>query len=120
MMTGKAAKTISCTLIMGSLALCIMSETGGAAAKTAATACNSDAKAVELAVSEFRLDNPSLIPTPANLAEKTNGGPFLEKWPSNGTHYAVSLNATGAVMISVPAGARAVSYDTANPCASAS
>ncbi len=119
MMTGKAAKTISSALIMGALALCIMSETGGAAAKTASMACNSDAKAVELAVSEFELDNPTLNPTPANLAEPTNGGPFLDKWPNNGVHYAISLSSRGAVMVSVPAGARAVSYDTANPCTTA-
>jgi hypothetical protein len=82
-------------------------------------ACNADAEAVETAVATFKAQNPSTTPTPTRLITSTvNGRPLLKSWPHNGSLFSVFLSSTGTVKVSVPATAKAVSYDAANPCAS--
>jgi hypothetical protein len=46
---------------------------------------------------------------------------FIQIWPRNGTHYAITLTSgTGVVMVAVPANnPTPVDYDTTNPCGSA-
>lgn len=89
---------------------------GGATGKSAAAACDANAKTVESAVSMFQTEHSDVIPTSALLTGHADGAPILTSWPSGGARYAISLNPAGAVMVSVPAKATALSYDTANPC----
>jgi hypothetical protein len=67
----------------------------------------------------FGVAHSGTIPTPALLTGHADGAPTLGSWPKGGTHYAIRLNGAGQVMVSVPAHAPAVSYDTANPCGAA-
>jgi general secretion pathway protein G len=106
-------------VVMGILAAVVVFALGGVTGQSAQAACNSDAKTVETAVAAFQADNPSLVPNAASLTSNALSGPFLKTFPSNGTHYTISLSATGAVMVAAPSTATAVSYDTANPCGSA-
>jgi hypothetical protein len=92
---------------------------GGATGKSAAAACNANAKTVETAVSMFQIEHSGITPTSALLTSDADGAAVLRSWPSGGTRYAISLNRAGDVMVSVPATATAVSYDTANPCGTA-
>jgi type II secretory pathway pseudopilin PulG len=107
-------------VVLGVLAAMIVFFLGGVTGKSAAAACNSDAKTVETAVTAFQTDNPSLVPTPKLLISPSNGGPFLRSWPSNGAHYTITLRTTGEVMVAVPSRAPAVPYDTRNPCGAVS
>jgi hypothetical protein len=92
---------------------------GGATGKSAVAACNANAKTVETAVSMFEIEHSGIIPTSALLTNHADGAPILKTWPSGGTRYAITLSPAGAVMVSVPARATALSYDTANPCGAA-
>jgi hypothetical protein len=91
----------------------------GATGKSAVAACNANAKTVETAASMFKIENSGITPTSALLTNDADGAPILKSWPSGGTRYAITLNRAGDVMVSVPANATAVSYDTANPCGTA-
>jgi hypothetical protein len=92
---------------------------GGATGKSAVAACNANAKTVETAASMFTIEHSGIIPTASLLTSHADGAPTLKSWPSGGTRYAITLNRAGDVMVSVPAKATAVSYDTANPCGTA-
>jgi prepilin-type N-terminal cleavage/methylation domain-containing protein len=107
-------------LVVGVLAAMIVFFLGGITGKSAVAACNSDARAVETAVTAFRTNNPSLVPTARLLTSPSNGGPFLRSWPDNGDHYAITLRTTGEVLVAVPSRGRAVPYDTKNPCGTVS
>jgi prepilin-type N-terminal cleavage/methylation domain-containing protein len=107
---------LTVVVVLGVLAAMIVFFLGGVTGKSAAAACNSDAKTVETAVTAFQMNNPSLVPTPRLLTSPSNGGPYLQSWPSNGAHYAITLRTTGEVMVAVPSKGSAVPYDTKNPC----
>ena len=92
---------------------------GGATEKSAGAACNANAKAVEAAASMFQIEHSGTTPTSALLTGDADGDPMLKSWPNGGRRYAITLNQAGAVMVSVPAKAPAVAYDTANPCGTA-
>jgi len=107
-------------VVLGILAAVVVFALGSVTSKSAASACNADAKTVETAIAAFQTYNPGVTATSTLLTSSTtNGGPFLKSFPSNGTHYAISIGTGNAVMVSVPSTATAVSYDTANPCGSA-
>ena len=92
---------------------------GGATGKSAAAACNANAKAVEAAASMFQIEHSGVTPTSALLTDHAGGDQILKSWPNGGSAYAITLNRAGAVMVSVPAAAPSVAYDTANPCGTA-
>jgi hypothetical protein len=119
-MSVKAAKRISAVLVVIGLVVVITLSLGGVTSKSAEAACNSDAKTVQTAIAAFQTVNPSLPVTRKSLMSTANGGPFLKSWPSNGTHYAISLTSAGGVMVSAPSKAAPAPYDIPNPCRSAS
>jgi hypothetical protein len=119
MRTTTAKKSFTLVAVIGLTGAVVLLTHGEMSHQTAVAACNADARAVETAVAEFTAENPSTTPTPARLTSAVNGKPFLKKWPNGALLYSVSLSSTGTVRVSVPSTARAVSYDHANPCASA-
>jgi hypothetical protein len=125
-MASGAARNVSGTKravgLFGAVALSavvVLFAFGGATGKSAAAACNADAKTVEAAVSMFQIEHSDVTPTSALLTGHDDGAPILKSWPSGGARYAITLNPAGDVVVSVPAKATAVSYDTANPCGTA-
>jgi len=113
----KSLSLIAVVALTGAVAVFAHGEIGH---QSAVAGCNADARAVETAVAEFQAENPGTAPTPKRLMTGiVNGKPYLKSWPKGGSLYAVSLSSAGTVRVSVPSSARAVSYDTANPCASA-
>jgi hypothetical protein len=89
--------------------------------KSFVSTCNTDAQTVETAVAAFQTENPNVAVTSKLLTGHTDGGPYLASWPkSGGTHYAIAITPSGAVMVSAPSTARPVSYDAAKICDGAS
>jgi hypothetical protein len=83
--------------------------------------CNTDAQTVETAVAAFQTENPNVAVTSKSLTGHTDGGPYLASWPkTGGTHFAIAVTPSGAVMVSAPSTARPVPYNAAKICGGAS
>jgi general secretion pathway protein G len=104
-------------IVLGILAAVTVFGLSGATAKSAVSACNADAKSVEIAVEAYRANQGVFPPDQAHLLPPgTAGQVYLRIWP-NSTHYAITLDATpGQVDVN------GANYDVPppgpNPCAS--
>jgi general secretion pathway protein G len=94
-------------VVLGILAGVVVFALGGVTGQSAVAACKADGATVSTALAAFNTDNPSVTATPALLlpdpttgkaASGETGGPFLQSWPSNGSHYAFTLS-SGTLMI---------------------
>jgi prepilin-type N-terminal cleavage/methylation domain-containing protein len=93
-------------VVLGILAAVVIFALGGITGKSAVAACQADAATVSTAMAAYNAQNPG---TPLSLANynaqlTTNasvGGPYIQSWPSNGTHYAFSIIGA-ALIIEVP------------------
>jgi general secretion pathway protein G len=123
-------------VVLGLLAAVVIFALGGVQASSAASACNSDAKTVEIAVESFRA-NPENTAAPgqypstgvagqAQLIAPSSahyGGPYLRTWPSNTSHYTISLDPAvrGRVDVTPAGSGTPLDYDsTTNPCSEVS
>jgi len=98
-------------VVLGILAGVVIFALGGVTGQSAIAACKADGATVSTALAAFNTDNPGVTATPAlMLPDPTTGkavigetgGPFLQSWPSNGTHYSFSLDSTGTLFIQIP------------------
>ena len=117
-------------VVLGILATVVIFGLTGATGKSAQTACDADAKSVELAVESYHTLHGTW-PTAVQLTSPdvaNNISHYLRTFP-NATHYQIILAGGGEVDVQLPkAGnigppwaATATNYDTTpNPCASAS
>ena len=107
-------------VVLGVLAGIVVFALGGFTAQAAVAACNSDASAVETAVTAYNTENPNGTATAALL---TNTPPvagavtYLHSMPSS-PDYAITL-VNGVVMIAAPASATPVAYGTTGACSGA-
>jgi len=114
-------------VVLGILAAVVVFALGGVTGQSAVSACNADAKTVETAVAAYQADgNSALLLTTANgpglltsttaeTAAGITGGPFLQSWPTNASHYTISFDGSTAGQVDVkPAatGGVAVNYNT--------
>jgi prepilin-type N-terminal cleavage/methylation domain-containing protein len=123
-------------VVLGILAAVVIYALGGVQASSAESACNSDAKTVEIAVEAFRA-NPENTAAPGQYpatgaagqaqlrdpASDNYGGPYLRTWPVNTSHYTISLDPTvrGRVDVTPAGSVTPLDYDsTTNPCSGAS
>jgi len=74
-------------VVLGILAAVVVFSLGGVTAKSAVSACQADGATVSLAMSAFDAQNPGVTVTEGLLTGTTDGGPYLQSWPSNSTHY---------------------------------
>jgi prepilin-type N-terminal cleavage/methylation domain-containing protein len=105
-------------VVLGILAAVVVFALSGVTGSSAQSACNADAKSVEVAVQAYNTQHGAM---PANSTSLTST--YLRQWPSNGTHYAVAIDTLGGVFVNPNSStaqitAPAVNYDTANPCGS--
>jgi general secretion pathway protein G len=92
-------------VVLGILAAVVIFALTGVTAKSAVAACQADGATVSTAVSAFAAQNPGVTVTQALLLGNTDGGPYIQSWPSNLPNYAYEINA-GVLQVSVaPAGA---------------
>jgi prepilin-type N-terminal cleavage/methylation domain-containing protein len=107
-------------VVLGILAAVVVFALGGVTGQSAQAACNSDAKTVETAVQAYMANNQGTVPTAASLTGTAGQGPYLKTFPTNGTHYAISIaSATGNVLVAVPSTGTPADFDSANPCSGA-
>jgi general secretion pathway protein G len=102
-------------VVLGILAGVVIFALGGVTGQSAIAACKADGATVSTALSAWNTNNPGVNATQGTtgsaggLLGNTLGGPYLQSWPSNGTHYAYTI-AGGVLQIAVPAGATAIAY----------
>ena len=111
-------------VVMGVLAAVVIFALGGISSKSQVSACNTDAKTVQLAVTTFQIQNPSYTTaiTSTVLTGSNLGGPYLQSWPSSSNGYAISLSgstaATTTVQVAIGTGT-ATTYTGASSCTGA-
>jgi len=110
-------------LVLGILAAIVIFALGGVAGQSANAACNTDAKTVEVGVAAYLVNHPGATLSAAGTELTTGTNPILHSWPSNATHYIITLDhtANNNVMVAPVVGGvtgTAVQYDgTPNGCA---
>lgn len=99
-------------VVLGILAAVVIFALGGVTGQSAQSACNADAKSVEVAVEAYHTQVGSWPTTNTQLTSTAvTGGPYLRTFPSNGTHYTITLGTNGVVNVN------GTTYDsTTNPC----
>jgi prepilin-type N-terminal cleavage/methylation domain-containing protein len=94
-------------VVLGILAAIVVFSLSGATSQSVVSACNSDARTVDIAVQAAIAENPTSYPgysgsaTSATwkadmLSNTLTGGPFLQSWPQTNNGYSVSIAGTGA------------------------
>jgi len=83
---------------LGILSAVVVFSLGSVVTSSARASCNADAKSVAISLEHYKAlvgTYPGLGATgKANLLSSANGGPFLRSWPSNASHYVISLDAS--------------------------
>jgi general secretion pathway protein G len=82
-------------VVLGILAAVVIFALGGITGKSAVAACQADGATVSTAIAAFEAQYPQVPITTALLTGTTDGGPYLQSWPNNATHYTFTLNGTG-------------------------
>jgi general secretion pathway protein G len=81
-------------VVLGILAAVVIFALGGIVGKSAVAACQADGATVSNALVAFANQNPN-VGTAVSSASLTvvgsYSGPYIQSWPSNGTHYAYTL-----------------------------
>ena len=91
-------------VVLGILAAVVIFALGGITGKSAVAACQADGATISTAMAAFSAQNPGITATQGNLTGSTEGGPYVQSWPSNGTHYIFKITA-GVLKVAVaPAG----------------
>ena len=91
-------------VVLGILAAVVIFALGGVTGKSAVAACQADGATVSTAISAFNAQNSGTTVTQADLlapASSNFGGPYVQSWPSNGTHYNFAI-VSGELLIEAP------------------
>ena len=92
-------------VVLGILAAVVIFSLGGITGQTVIASCEADGATVASAIAAFNASNPTATPTPALLIGSTDGGPYIQSWPSNLPHHAFEIT-SGTLQVSVaPPGA---------------
>ncbi|TAN26853.1 MAG: type II secretion system protein [Actinomycetota bacterium] len=107
-------------VVLGILAAVVVFALGGITGKSAVAACQADGNTIETALAAFSAQNPTVTPTEALLTGNTDGGPYIQSWPSNAPHYYYSLDGTGKLQIATTTGGTPIAYAGPDSCAGVS
>jgi prepilin-type N-terminal cleavage/methylation domain-containing protein len=79
-------------VVLGILAAVVIFALGGITGKSQLAACQADGATVSTAISAYLAENPGLASTvtTAELIGTSNGGPYIQSWPS-ATSYVYTL-----------------------------
>jgi prepilin-type N-terminal cleavage/methylation domain-containing protein len=107
-------------VVLGVLAAVTVFALGGVTSQSAVSACNADAKTVDVAVAAYdaqtgytsgQSGTVPAAPTSVNLVPS-----YLQSFPTS-SHYTITLSTTGGVMVATTANTIATAYDSGtNPC----
>jgi general secretion pathway protein G len=78
-------------VVLGILAAVVIFALGGITGKSAIAACQADGATVSTAIAAYEAQYPGTTVTQALLTGTTDGGPYIQSWPNNTTHYTFSL-----------------------------
>ena len=91
-------------VVLGILAAVVVFALGGITGQSAVAACKADVATVQTAVAAYEANNAGSIPTGGAAGNLVTGTPnYLQSWPSNGSHYAITIDAAGVVQVKVGA-----------------
>ncbi len=99
-------------VVLGILAAVVVFALGGITGKSAISACEADGTTIETAIAAFNANNPGVQVTQPLLLGNTDGGPYLQSWPSNLPHYAYSISAG---VLQIATGPTAGAVTTSSP-----
>ena len=112
-------------VVLGVLAGVTVFALGGVTSQSAVSACNADAKTVDIAVAAYNAQtgysgSGTTPPAPTSVLLTAGATPYLQSFP-NSSHYTITLSTTGVVMVGTTKVPTAVQYDgtTPNPCLTA-
>lgn len=88
-------------VVLGILAAIVVFALGSVTGNADISACNSDARTVDIGVAAFQTENPLIAPADHNvwqtdLTGSANGGPFIQTWPTTGNGYSIAVYGGGA------------------------
>jgi prepilin-type N-terminal cleavage/methylation domain-containing protein len=107
-------------VVLGILAAVVIFALGGITSKSAVAACQADGATVSTAIAALEAQYPGTTWTSGsgtNLATTANGGPYLQSWPNNSSHYTFAGTGTATSSLTVqPAGGPSVTYAGPSSC----
>ena len=107
-------------VVLGILAAVVIFALGGITGKSAKAACQADGATVSTAIAALEVQYPGTVVSTALMTGTTDGGPYVQSWPNNATHYTFTLNGTGkdpsALMILAGTTGSAVTYAGPSSC----
>ena len=108
-------------VVLGILAAVVIFALSGVTASSVQSACNADAKSVEVAIQAYNTQNGTWPTNSTSLTTIAGGTQYLRQWPSNGKHYVVSISTSGTVYVdpNTTVATTTHNYDTDNQCATA-
>ena len=106
-------------VVLGILAAVVIFALGGITGKSAVAACQADGATVSTAIAALEAQYPGTTVTQALLTGTTEGGPYVQSWPNNTSHYTFSLDGSSkspaALLLAVGSGA-AAAYNGPSSC----
>jgi general secretion pathway protein G len=89
-------------VVLGILAAVVVFSLGSVTSKSAVSACQADGATVNTAMSAYNANNGSYPTSQAQLTGTANGGPYLQSWPNNTSHYQFALDSSGNLWVALP------------------
>ncbi len=89
-------------VVLGILAAVVVFSLGGVTSKSAISACQADGATVNTAIAAFNAQEGAYPATTTDLLGSASGGPYLQSWPSNSTHYKFDLESGGKLYEGLP------------------
>jgi general secretion pathway protein G len=105
-------------VVLGILAAVVIFALGGITGKSAIAACQADGATVSTAIAALEAQYPGTTVSQLALTGASDGGPYIQSWPNNTTHYAFSLAAgtTPAALQVFPVGGSLINYVGPSSC----
>ena len=98
-------------VVLGILAAVVIFALSGVTQSSAISACNADAKSVEVAAEAFHTQTSGWPQAHSDLVPT-----YIRTWPSNPQHYTIDINTTGGVLVTPLHGVQANYDSSTNPC----
>ena len=102
-------------IVLGILAAVVVFSLGSVTGKSAVAACQADGATVNTAMAAFAAQNPGLAVSggaTGNLVTSgsTLGGPYLQSWPSNPSHYTFAISGGALSVTALATGGTTVAW----------
>jgi prepilin-type N-terminal cleavage/methylation domain-containing protein len=104
-------------VVLGILAVVVVSSLVSVTGNSAVSACQADGGTVETAIAAYFANNDVYPTSTSQLTGVAAGGPYIQSWPVNSTHYTMALGSGGAFTVKGPeTGATPVTWSGSTTC----